>query len=83
MMKVIKMSSGCYQKNKERHPKEARERHQNLSEEDQKKCEKCLVKNIKIFHKKKEKKRQYRRKRHKNLYKIKIKGQHNVEEIII
>ena len=49
----------------------------------QKKCEKYLVKDIKIFHKKKERNRQYRRKRHKNLYKIKIKEQQNVEEIII
>ena len=40
MIKVIKVSTGCYQKNKERDPKEAREKYQNLSEEDKNKMRK-------------------------------------------
>ena len=53
----IKMVNKCYQKNKEKPRKEARERYQNLSEEE-KKGEKSLVTDIiKIFLKKKNKRK--------------------------
>ena len=51
------MVNKCYQKNKEKPRKEARERYQNLSEEE-KKGEKSLVTDIiKIFLKKKNKRK--------------------------
>ena len=45
-----------YQKHEERHWKKARERYQNLSEEEKDKYEKRLVKDIEILVKKKEEK---------------------------
>ena len=51
------MLNSCYQKDKERFPKEACEIYQNLSEEEKDKIEKRLQKDIKILLKKKKKKR--------------------------
>ena len=50
------MLNSCYQKAKERFPKEARKIYQNLSEEEKDKIEKRLQKDIKILLKKKKKK---------------------------
>ena len=50
------MLKSCYQKDKERFPKEACEIYQNLSEEEKDKIEKRLQKDIKILLKKKKKK---------------------------
>ena len=55
MIKVIKVSTGCYQKNKERHPKEAREKYQNLSEEDKNKMRKVPRKGYQNISEKKKK----------------------------
>ena len=60
------MANKYYQKNKEKLRKEARERYQNLSEEEKEKRQKRLKTDIKIFPKKK-KERQYHRDRNKNL----------------
>ena len=43
------MSTGCYQKNKERHGGKARERYQNLSEEEKIESENMVMNHIKIF----------------------------------
>ena len=45
----IKMLTGYYQKNKEKLSKKARERYQNLSEEEKKRSLNMVVDNIKIF----------------------------------
>ena len=50
------MVNKYYQRNKEKLQKEAQERYQNLSKEE-KKCKKRLETDIKIFRKKKNKKR--------------------------
>ena len=47
----IKMSTGWYQKNKERLRKKARKMYQNLSEEEKTKIVNMLVNNIEIFQK--------------------------------
>ena len=64
----IKMLTGYYQKNKKQLSKKARERHQNLFEEEKNKncqyaCERCRN----LSEEEKEKKRQYGRERYKNL----------------
>ena len=43
------MSTGCYQKNKERHGGKTRERYQNLSEEQKIESENMVMNHIKIF----------------------------------
>ena len=53
------MAAGYYQDNKERLRKEDRKRYQNLSKEEKTKKQKRLVKDIKIFPKKKKKKVSY------------------------
>ena len=82
MIKVIKCQPDAIRKTKKGIQKRLVKNIKIFPKKTKTKCEKYLVKDIKIFQKKK-KKRQYRRKRHKNLYKMKIKGQQNVEEIII
>ena len=49
------MSNNYYQKSKERLPKKARERYQNLSEEEKSKSANLLMSGIEVFLKKKKK----------------------------
>lgn len=57
------MSTGYYQKNKEKLQKEAHKRHENISEESKNKNVNILVKSVKVFLKMKTtKKREYCRK---------------------
>ena len=51
----IKISNNYYQKSKERLPKKARERYQNLSEEEKSKSANLLMSGIEVFLKKKKK----------------------------
>ena len=51
----IKMSNNYYQKSKERLPKKARERYQNLSEKEKSKSANLLMSGIEVFLKKKKK----------------------------
>ena len=58
---MVNDSSARYKKNKEMLQKKARERYQNLAEEEKEKHENMVVSNIKIFPKIKQKLVEYRK----------------------